>query len=79
MAFPSSPQSIEANHINKKEDLFAAFRVTEDDEKEPRALARIRKHIIKPPSIYGHEDIKTAISLSLFHQEEAPRLPSNNS
>ena len=69
--FPVFSTIIEANHINKKEDLFAAFRLTEEDEKEVRALARddrIRKRIIKSiaPSIYGHEDIKTAIALSLF-------------
>ncbi|KAI0311420.1 MCM-domain-containing protein [Amylostereum chailletii] len=69
--FPVFSTVIEANHINKKEDLFAAFRLTEEDEKEIRALARderIRKRIIKSiaPSIYGHEDIKTAIALSLF-------------
>jgi len=69
--FPVFSTIIEANHINKKEDLFAAFRLTEDDEREVRALARderIRKRIIKSiaPSIYGHEDIKTAIALSLF-------------
>ena len=69
--FPVFSTILEANHINKKEDLFAAFRLTEDDEKEVRALARderIRKRIIKSiaPSIYGHEDIKTAIALSLF-------------
>ena len=69
--FPVFSTIIEANHINKKEDLFAAFRLTEEDEKEVRALARddrIRKRVIKSiaPSIYGHEDIKTAIALSLF-------------
>ncbi|KAF7376225.1 DNA helicase [Mycena sanguinolenta] len=69
--FPVFSTVIEANHINKKEDLFAAFRLTEEDEREMRALARderIRKRIIKSiaPSIYGHEDIKTAIALSLF-------------
>lgn len=69
--FPVFSTVIEANHINKKEDLFAAFRLTEDDEKEIRALARderIRKRIIKSiaPSIFGHEDIKTAIALALF-------------
>ena len=51
--------------------MFASFRLTEDDEREMRALARderIRKRIIKSiaPSIYGHEDIKAAIALSLF-------------
>lgn len=69
--FPVFSTIIEANHINKKEDLFAAFRLTEEDEKEMRTLARderIRKRIIKSiaPSIYGHEDIKTALALSLF-------------
>ncbi|EKM53999.1 uncharacterized protein PHACADRAFT_97745 [Phanerochaete carnosa HHB-10118-sp] len=69
--FPVFSTIIEANHVNKKEDQFAAFRLTEEDEKEIRALARddrIRKRIIKSiaPSIYGHEDIKTAIALSLF-------------
>ena len=69
--FPVFSTVLEANHINKKEDQFAAFRLTEEDEKEIRALARddrIRKRIIKSiaPSIYGHEDIKTAIALSLF-------------
>jgi len=69
--FPVFSTIIEANHVNKKEDLFAAFKLTEEDEKEMRNLARdprIRKRIIKSiaPSIYGHEDIKTAIALSLF-------------
>lgn len=69
--FPVFSTIIEANHVNKKEDLFAAFRLTEEDEKEIRLLARddrIRKRIIKSiaPSIYGHEDIKTALALSLF-------------
>ncbi|KAJ7647242.1 MCM-domain-containing protein [Roridomyces roridus] len=69
--FPVFSTVIEANHVNKKEDLFAAFRLTEEDEREMRNLARddrIRKRIIKSiaPSIYGHEDIKTAIALSLF-------------
>jgi DNA replication licensing factor MCM2 len=62
---------LEANHINKKEDQFAAFRLTEEDERHIRALARderIKRRIIKSiaPSIYGHEDIKTALALSLF-------------
>jgi DNA replication licensing factor MCM2 len=69
--FPVFSTIIEANHVNKKEDLFAAFRLTEEDEKEMRNLARdprIRKRIIKSiaPSIYGHENIKAAIALSLF-------------
>lgn len=69
--FPVFSTVIEANHINKKEDSFAAFRLTEEDRKAIVALSRderIRKRIIKSiaPSIYGHDDIKTAIALSLF-------------
>ncbi|KDQ53623.1 hypothetical protein JAAARDRAFT_197421 [Jaapia argillacea MUCL 33604] len=69
--FPVFSTVLEANHINKKEDQFAAFRLTEEDERDIRSLAhddRIRKRIIKSvaPSIYGHEDIKTALALSLF-------------
>lgn len=69
--FPVFSTIIEANHINKKEDVFAAFRLTEQDKEQMRQLAkddRIRKRIVKSiaPSIYGHEDIKTAIALSLF-------------
>lgn len=69
--FPVFSTVIEANHINKKEDLFAAFRLTEEDERMIRNMAkddRISKRIIKSiaPSIYGHDDIKTAIALSLF-------------
>lgn len=69
--FPVFSTVLEANHINKKEDLFAAFRLTEEDEKMIRNLAkdeRISKRIIKSiaPSIYGHDDIKTAIALTLF-------------
>ena len=48
--FPVFSTIIEANHINKKEDLFAAFRLTEEDEREIRSLGRderIRKRIIK--------------------------------
>jgi len=69
--FPVFSTVLEANHINKKEDTFAAFRLTHEDEQLIRKLARedrIRKRIVKSiaPSIYGHEDIKTAIALSLF-------------
>ncbi|KZV78893.1 MCM-domain-containing protein [Exidia glandulosa HHB12029] len=69
--FPVFSTVIEANHINKKEDLFATVRLTEEDERKIRQMARderIGKRIIKSiaPSIYGHENIKTAIALSLF-------------
>jgi DNA replication licensing factor MCM2 len=69
--FPVFATVLEANHISKKEDFYASFRLTEEDEKQIKQLAkdkRIVKRIIKSiaPSIYGHEDIKTAIALSLF-------------
>ncbi|EIW68302.1 hypothetical protein TREMEDRAFT_39804 [Tremella mesenterica DSM 1558] len=69
--FPVFSTVLEANHINKKEDLYAATRLTEEDEKLIRQMAkdeRISKRIVKSiaPSIYGHDDIKTALALSLF-------------
>lgn len=69
--FPVFATIIEANYICKKEDQFAEFRMTEDDQKEIRRLAEdplIGLRIIRSiaPSIYGHHDIKTAIALSLF-------------
>lgn len=69
--FPVFSTVLEANHINKKEDLYAAVRLTEEDEKMIRNMAkddRISKRIVKSiaPSIYGHDDIKTALALSLF-------------
>lgn len=69
--FPVFATIIEANYISKREDQFAEFRLTEDDQKEIRKLAEdplIGTRIIRSiaPSIYGHYDIKTAIALSLF-------------
>lgn len=69
--FPVFATIIEANYISKREDQFAEFRLTEDDQKRIRKLAEdpmIGTRIIRSiaPSIYGHTDIKTAIALSLF-------------
>lgn len=69
--FPVFATIIEANYISKREDQFAEFRLTEDDQKRIRKLAEdplIGARIIRSiaPSIYGHNDIKTAIALSLF-------------
>lgn len=102
--FPVFATILEANYVNKKQDVFASFKLTEEDRKEILRLSkdenigkRVRstfeyipytirsallreilltlcfffgclKQIIKSiaPSIYGHEDIKTAIALSLF-------------
>lgn len=72
--FPVFATVIEANYISKKEDLYASFNLTEDDIHQIRELARddhIGQKIIRSiaPSIYGHENIKTAIALSLFGGE----------
>ncbi|KAI9322137.1 DNA replication licensing factor cdc19 [Dichotomocladium elegans] len=69
--FPVFATIIEANYINKKEDMFAAYRLTDDDKKMILNMAkdkRIGRKIMKSiaPSIYGHEDIKRAIALALF-------------
>lgn len=41
--FPVFSTVIEANYISKKEDFFASFRITEDDEREIRDLAKDEK------------------------------------
>ena len=38
--FPVFATVLEANHIAKRDDAYAAFRLTEEDEHEIRALAR---------------------------------------
>jgi DNA replication licensing factor MCM2 len=69
--FPVFATILEANHVVKSHDQLAGFRLTEEDEREIRALSRDPNIIHKlihsvAPSIYGHEDIKTAVALSLF-------------
>lgn len=68
--FPVFATLIEANHVQKKEDADRRA-LTEEDQRDILNLAKrpdIRKLIIGSiaPSIYGHEDIKTAIALSMF-------------
>lgn len=69
--FPVFATILEANHVIKSHDQLAGFQLTEEDEREIRALSRdpnIVDKIIRSmaPSIYGHEDIKTAVALSLM-------------
>lgn len=69
--FPVFATILEANHVVKSHDQLAGFKLTEEDEREIRALSRDPDIIHKlvhsiAPSIYGHEDIKTAVALSLF-------------
>ncbi|KAJ6157616.1 DNA replication licensing factor mcm2 [Penicillium chermesinum] len=69
--FPVFATIIEANHVVKSHDQMAGFNLTEEDEREIRALSRdpdIVDKIVRSmaPSIYGHYDVKTAVALSLF-------------
>ncbi|KAF2487097.1 MCM2/3/5 family-domain-containing protein [Neohortaea acidophila] len=69
--FPVFATIMEANHVVKSHDQLAGFRLTEEDERDIRALSRDPRIIEKliqsmAPSIYGHDDIKTAVALSLF-------------
>lgn len=69
--FPVFSTMLEANHVIKTHDQMAGFRLTEEDERKIRALSKdpaIVEKIVHSvaPSIYGHDDIKTAVALSLF-------------
>ncbi|KAF2671180.1 minichromosome maintenance protein 2 [Microthyrium microscopicum] len=69
--FPVFATILEANYVVKSHDQLAGFRITEEDERQIRRLARDPKIVEKivasiAPSIYGHNDIKTAVALSLF-------------
>ncbi|KAM7269404.1 hypothetical protein ACFE04_024901 [Oxalis oulophora] len=73
--FPVFATVVEANYITKKQDLFSAYKLTQEDKEEIEKLAkdpRIGERIFKSiaPSIYGHEDIKTAIALAMFGGQE---------
>ena len=69
--FPVFATILEANNVVKAHDQLAGFRLTEEDEQEIRKLSRDPQVVDKiissiAPSIYGHDDVKTAIALSLF-------------
>jgi DNA replication licensing factor MCM2 len=69
--FPVFATILEANHVVKSHDQLSGFRLTEEDEREIRALSKDAQIVNKiigsiAPSIYGHTDIKTAVALSLF-------------
>lgn len=73
--FPVFATVVEANYITKKQDLFSAYKLTQEDKEQIELLAkdpRIGERIVKSiaPSIYGHEDIKTAIALAMFGGQE---------
>lgn len=69
--FPVFATLLEANHVCKREDQFAEFRLTEEDQREIRRLAEdpligLRIARSMAPSIHGHRDVKTALALALF-------------
>ncbi|CAB4414153.1 unnamed protein product [Rhizophagus irregularis] len=69
--FPVFATVIEANYIVKREDFYSTYKLTGEDREQLKNLAedpKIAQKIYKSiaPSIYGHEDIKRAIALSLF-------------
>ncbi|RDA95604.1 hypothetical protein CP533_1154 [Ophiocordyceps camponoti-saundersi (nom. inval.)] len=69
--FPVFATVLEANNVVKSHDQLAGFRLTAEDEQAIRKLSREANIIDRlvhsiAPSIYGHEDIKTAVALSLF-------------
>ncbi|CAK7336004.1 unnamed protein product [Dovyalis caffra] len=73
--FPVFATVIEANYVTKKQDLFSAYKLTQEDKEEIEKLSkdpRIGERIIKSValSIYGHEDIKTALTLAMFGGQE---------
>ncbi|CAN8001131.1 unnamed protein product, partial [Ixodes hexagonus] len=69
--FPVFATVVMANHVVKKDDQMASRHMTDDDTRRILALAKddkIADRIIASigPSIYGHDNIKRAIALSLF-------------
>ncbi|TYI35920.1 hypothetical protein ES332_A03G109000v1 [Gossypium tomentosum] len=73
--FPVFATVVEANYVAKKQDLFSAYKLTQEDKEDIEKLAKdpqIGERMIKSiaPSIYGHEDIKTAITLAMFGGQE---------
>eukprot|EP01080_Neovahlkampfia_damariscottae_P000281 gene281-6696_t len=68
--FPVFATVIEANHISKRVDQFSISLSSSDKKKiiqlskDPKIQQKIIKSIA--PSIFGHENIKLAIALSLF-------------
>uniref|UniRef100_A0AAX7VDQ6 DNA replication licensing factor MCM2 n=1 Tax=Astatotilapia calliptera TaxID=8154 RepID=A0AAX7VDQ6_ASTCA len=72
--FPVFATVILANHITRRDEGVAVAELTDEDIKAIVALSkdeRIGERIFASmaPSIYGHEDIKRALALSLFGGE----------
>ena len=73
--FPVFATLIEANFVQKREDLLSSLRVTDADKRrlrqmaaEPRVVDRIVGSVA--PSIHGHARVKTAVCLAMFGGRE---------
>jgi DNA replication licensing factor MCM2 len=70
--FPVFSTAIEANFVAKLEDTLEGFRLSQQDENVIRKLGRddprIGQRIVRSiaPSIYGHDNVKTALALAMF-------------
>lgn len=72
--FPVFATVLQANFISKKEDKLSFQNITDEDIKAIVELSKDEKIATRifasiAPSIYGHEDIKRGIALSLFGGE----------
>ncbi|KAI3508653.1 hypothetical protein L1887_23662 [Cichorium endivia] len=66
---------IEANYVTKKQDRYSADKLTREEKAEIVKLSKDSKIVERTiksiaPSIYGHDDIKTAIAFALFGGQE---------
>ncbi|CAI5715898.1 unnamed protein product [Peronospora destructor] len=69
--FPVFRTVIEANHVERRADVLGSQLLTAEDKKQILRLAKqpdIAQRIINSfaPSIYGHQQVKTALALALF-------------
>eukprot|EP00055_Hartaetosiga_balthica_P011307 m.50870 g.50870 ORF g.50870 m.50870 type:complete len:903 (+) comp7538_c0_seq1:90-2798(+) len=76
--FPIFATVIEANYIEKKADKYSTDDLTDEDKRTILRFAEdpaIGDKIIQSiaPSIYGHDDVKTAIALSMFGSNSKER------
>ena len=73
--FPVFSTVIEANLVQKREDVLSSLRVTEHEKQRFREMAknpRIVERIVGSvaPSIYGNDFAKTAVALAMFGGRE---------
>jgi len=69
--FPVFGTVIEANHVYRSADSYAAISITEEEKRQIIDMSRkpdIARRVFDAvaPSIFGHDNIKMAIALSLF-------------